>query len=403
MTDQLLDHLRRHAADETVPELDLEDVIGRGRRLRRRRSVARRSFVTLVLGAVVGSIVLVGVRGENSPDVGLTVTSRLDESDTRLVSAAYRTGGAFSRGDTLWFSDPDYSVDLGVTIQLMYYTADGVIAGVTDDDAGTARRGYVYVGTDGTVRRLHLPGKVVPGADAQADRFAYVTKRGPGYRIHVVQASTGQELTTRDFEARYTWAGWDVPPVGLTGDYVVVGVDGAQRVINWRTGRRVADVPGVQLPSTGGGHALGSDLGWTTYRVGDSARLRSTKDLAVYSPTDEDLPPWANNELSPDGRYVQTTNTFVSYDEKKRFVGVTDAATGRTISDPRVYVTEVATGHRISLPGHAQTYGWTPDGRLIRVEGSTITTCDAGSGDCTSRRIEVGPGTIRMAGRYLGS
>lgn len=402
MTDQLLDQIRQHADDEPVPALDLENVIGRGRRLRRRRSVARRSFATLAVGALVGSAVLVGVHRGDAPDAGLTVTSRLDRSDVRLVSAAYRTGGAFSRGDTLWFSDPDYSVDLGVTIQLMYYTADGVIAGVTNDDDGTARRQYVYVGTDGTVRQLDLPGKVVPGADAQADRFAYVTKNGRGYRIHVLEASTGRELATQDFDAPYTWAGWDVPPIGLTGDYVVVGVDKAQRVINWRTGERLADVPGVQLPSAGGGRALGSDLGWTAYRLGDSARLRSTKDLAVYSDGDKDNP-WASNEISPDGRFIQTTNTFIGYDEDNKFLGVADGATGEVLDDPRVYVTDIKTGHRISLPGDAHTYGWTPDGRMIRVEGTKITTCDAASGDCTSRRIQGGAGKIRMASHYLGS
>ena len=120
------------------------------------------------------------------------------------MSAAYRAGGAFSRGDTLWFSDPNYSVDLGVKIQLMYYTANGVVAGVTNDDAGDVKRDYVYVGTDGSVRELNLPGDVVPGTDAQADRLAYVTKEGSGYEIHVVEASTGHELATQSFDAPYT-------------------------------------------------------------------------------------------------------------------------------------------------------------------------------------------------------
>lgn len=399
MTDQLIERIRSHADAEPVPELDLAGVIRRGRRVHRRRSVARRSIATLAIGALAGAAVLVGTR-DNDPRQ-LEVSTSITAGDVDLVSAAYRTGGAFSRGDTLWFSDPDYSVDLGVTIQLMYYTANGVVAGVTNDDAGDVKRDYVYVGTDGTVRELNLPGKIVPGTDAQADRFAYLTKQGSGYEIHVVVASTGRELQTRSFDASYTWAGWDVPPIGLTGDYVVIGVDQAQQVINWRTGERAADVPVGQLPSTGGGRALGGDLADVTYELGESRALRSTEDLRAVE--DDGGSGWANNQLSPDGRFVLTTNTFVEVDDKGRVLGVVSGAGNEPITDPAVYVTDVATGQRITLPGHGRTYGWTPDGRLMRVDGAKVTTCDGASGDCSSRTMPAGPGTIRMAGKYLGS
>lgn len=398
MTDQLIEQLRHHADAEPVPDLDVTDLIRRGRRVRRRRSVTRRTIVTLAVGALAGTAVVVGT-SRDSDDNRLEVSTTITAGDVDLVSAAYRDGGAFSRGDTLWFSDPTYSVDLGVTIQLMYYTADGVVAGVTNDDAGDVKRDYVYVSTDGTGRELHLPGKVVPGADAQADRFAYLTKKGAGYEIHVVEASTGRELVTRDYDATYTWAGWDVPPIGLTGDFVVLGVDGDQQVVNWRTGERAADVPGTQLPSTGGGRALGDGPGDVTYQLGDSSALRSTTDLGV---DDGSGHRWAMNDLSPDGRFVQTTNTFISEDEKGR-TDVISGDSGEVVDDPVVHVTEVATGRRITLPGHGRTYGWTPDGRLMRVDGTKVTTCDASSGACTSQTVPDGPGTIRMAGRYLGS
>ena len=190
MTEQLIERIRDHADSEPVPDLDLAGVIRRGRRVRRHRSVARRTIATLAVGAVAGTAFVVATNRDSSAS-HLTVKSSISASDVKLVSAAYRTGGAFSRGHTLWFSDPDYAVDLGVTIQLMYYTANGVVAGVTNNDAGDVKRDYVYVGTDGSVRELNLPGKVVPGTDAQADRFAYLTKQGSGYEIHVVEASTG--------------------------------------------------------------------------------------------------------------------------------------------------------------------------------------------------------------------
>lgn len=403
MTDQLIEQIRHHADAEAVPDLDLTGVIRRGRRVRRHRSIARRTIATLAVGAIAGTA-LVAATQQDSETSQLTVSTNLTAGDAELVSAAYRTGGAFSRGDTLWFSDPDYAVDLGVTIQLMYYTADGVVAGVTNDDAGDVKRDYVYVGTDGSTRELNLPGKVVPGTDALADRFAYVTKKGSGYEIHVVEASTGRELAARPFDAPYTWAGWDVPPIGLTGNFVVVGVDSNQQVINWRTGERAADVPVGQLPSTGGGRALGGELGDVTYQLGESAALRSTKDLAVFDESDESKKhPWASNGLSPDGRFVETTNTTVGVDDDGRVTEVYSGVGGEVISDPVVYVTDVATGKRITLPGHSRTYGWTPDGRLMRVDGTKITTCDGSSGACTTRTVPEGPGTIRMAGRYLGS
>lgn len=398
MTDQLIDQIRRHADAEPVPVLDLAGVIRRGRRVGRRRSVARRTIATLAVGALAGTAVVVGSTRHGDDEPNLAISTSITAGDVDLVSAAYRSGGAFSRGDTLWFSDPDYAVDLGVTIQLMYYTADGVIAGVTNDDAGDVKRDYVFVGTDGAVRELNLPGKIVPGTDALADRFAYLTKKGTGYLIHVVQASTGRELASQVFDAPYTWAGWDVPPIGLTGDFVVLGVDDDQRVVNWRTGERVADVPVGQLPSTGGGRALGGPHGDVTFQLGDSSALRSTTDLSVG-----DDQPWASNVLSPDGRFVLTTNTTVGVDDDGHVTEVYRGVGGEVIDDPVVHVTDVATGRRITLPGHARTYGWTPDGRLMRVDGAEVTTCDASSGACTSRTVPDGPGTIRMAGRYLGS
>lgn len=403
MTDQLVEQIRNHADAEFVPALDLAGVIRRGRRVRRRRSIARRSVATLAVGVLAGTAVVVGANRDNDTN-RLEVSTSITASDVDLVSAAYRTGGAFSRGDTLWFSDPDYAVDLGVTIQLMYYTADGVVAGVTNDNAGDVKRNYVYVGTDGSVRELNLPGKIVPGADAQADRFAYLTKEGAGYQIHVVEASTGRELATQPYDAPYTWAGWDVPPIGLTDDFVVLGTDDNQQVVNWRTGERAADVPVGQLPSTGGGRALGGSLGEVTYQLGDSTALRSTRDLAVFDESDEsDEHPWASNVLSPDGQFVLTTNTTVGVDDQGRFIEVYSGVGGKVIDDPVVYVTNVATGERITLPGHARTYGWTPDGRLMRVDGTEVTTCDSASGVCATRTMPDGPGRIRMAGRYLGS
>ena len=341
MTDQLIEQIRNHADAEPVPDLDLVGVMRRGRRVRRRRSVARRTIATLAVGALAGTTFVVAAN-RDSDKSQLEVSTSITASDVKLVSAAYRTGGAFSRGDTLWFSDPNYAVDLGVTIQLMYYTADGVVAGVTNDNAGDVKRDYVYVGTDGSVRELNLPGKVVPGTDAQADRFAYLTKKGAGYQIHVVEASTGNELATQAFDAPYTWAGWDVPPIGLTGDFVVLGVDDNQQVINWRTGKRAADVPGVQLPSTGGGRALGDALSDVTYQLGDSSVLRSTADLAQGDESEEDG--FAINELSPDGRFVQTTNTTYSVDDQDRVTEVYSGITGDVIDDPVVHVTDVATG-----------------------------------------------------------
>lgn len=400
MTDHLIDRIRDHADAQPVPDLDLAGVIRRGRRVHRRRSVARRTVTTFAVGAVVGAAVIVGT-GQHGDPTQLDVSTSIAASDLEVVSAAYRTGGAFSRGDTLWFSDPAYSVDLGVTIQLMYYTADGVIAGVTNNDAGDVKRDYVYVGTDGTVRELDLPGKIVPGTDAQADRFAYVTKDGEAFEIHVVEASTGRELATRSFDAPYTWAGWDVPPIGLSGDYVVVGVDAAQQVVNWRTGERAADVPEGQLPSVGGGRALGDSSGGVTVRLGDSKALQSTTDLAAGDGPASHR--FAINELSPDGRFVLTVNTMTEVDDEGRVAKVYSGTTGEVVDDPVVHVTDVETGRRITLPGTHQTWGWTPDGRLMKVDGTKITTCDGRSGKCATRNMPDGPGLIRMAGRYLGS
>ncbi len=95
---------------------------------------------------------------------------------------------------------------------------------------------------------------------------------------------------------------------------------------------------------------------------------------------------------------------MLSYDEDGRFLGViAGPGSAEVIKDPVVYLTDVATGHRITLPGHSRTYGWTPDGQVMRVDGTQITTCESATGDCTTRTMPAGSGTIRMAGKYLGS
>ena len=112
---------------------------------------------------------------------------------------------------------------------------------------------------------------------------------------------------------------------------------------------------------------------------------------------------FASNELSPDGRFVETTNTSIGFDDKGHFIGVYRGAGGEVDHNPVVHVTNVATGHRITLPGNSRTYGWTPDGRLMRVDGTKVTTCDSASGACTTRTVPDGQGAIHMAGMYLGS
>ena len=75
-------------------------------------------------------------RNSQKPNPFRTSTSAPPTSPSfqRLTEKA----ALFSRGDTVWFSNPTYSVDLSVNVQMMLDTSRGVVAAVTNDDAGDA-------------------------------------------------------------------------------------------------------------------------------------------------------------------------------------------------------------------------------------------------------------------------
>lgn len=95
--------------------------------------------------------------------------------------------------------------------------------------------------------------------------------------------------------------------------------------------------------------------------------------------------PFGDLQLSPDGRFAGADLSMLS---------------------PLSFdVYNVDNGGHVSIPGQPYDYGWSPDDQLFVVHGSTLTTCDPGTGTCSDKPLDPAPaaGDVRYGGRTYES
>ena len=153
--------------------------------------------------------------------------------------------------------------------------------------------------------------------------------------------------------------GWPAPPVSLSGDIVYVGTSPTPLAVNWRTGT-VDETDAVEpgLPDVRGGRE-------TTYGEDEATIVDvATGKVLLRAPVDG----YGYFNLSPDGRYAQLT--------------AEDDMMDGSAASFEVY--DVDSGSHVTFPGQAWDYGWTGQGDLFKVGEKELTTCDAGTGACTT-------------------
>jgi hypothetical protein len=363
MTERLATLLREEADGILVPRPPTADLLVRGQRLRRHRRL------TAVVGTAAAVLVLSGGAA--------VVNDRLQGTrgiDPEVAAAAYASDGAFAVGRDLYLGEEHFRWD--EPIKAIYYTSAGVVVRsgdtpITDADGPS---NYELVTPTGERSEIDVRmGDRVAGFEPDSTRLAYAAPTGDPRRWEVVvhDVVTDRELARVTVDGRFTWGGWEAPPVAIDGDLVWAHFDGEWTQVDWRTGE-VLPVPDSADTSevANGRYAVERGRVWEVRSMSDGATVgQVTLRKGWYA------------FFSPDGRFMRS---FPNREES------TDGILAM--------VHEVGTDTSRELPGVAYDLGWTPDGHLLVLHGDTVSICEVTSDACEERTYDLGSGTVKLGG-----
>lgn len=351
MTDRLSTLLHREAGTVEIPPPPATDVLRRGRAVRRRRRATSVAAAAAAVVVIAGTA-LVATRGD-----------RGDRAIEPAQVAAFERWGAVAVGSRVFVGDQ--VVDLGRQVSAMYYTSAGVVV-----RAGAAS----LVRADGEVRRLDVDLRDrVPGFEPDSPRFAYAEPAGERrWEVVVHDALADAELARVTVEGD-AYGGWTAPPVAIDGDLAWIHLGDHWTSVDWRSGS-VAEVPGTAdvYEVAGGSYAV-----WS--RRDDTYVVRSMADQHEIGTVGLRRGWYAF--LSPDGRHLRSfPNQRDSEDGIEAIVHDVASGAAREVEDP------------------GEDFGWTPGGRMLVVDGDTLSACEVLTGACESRRFDRPPGDLRIGG-----
>jgi hypothetical protein len=380
MVERLSTLLHEEATATPVPLADVDRIMRSGRRFRRRRRLTEGVAVAATVGAVVTVGMAVVTDSAGTPEVRETFQAA-------SATAAFEDYGAFSIGSTVYVGNQEVSFDQ--KIKALYYTSEGVLVRMgakAETDTG-GKSLYVLVAPDGSTRAIDLHmGDRVPGTDPGSPYVAYAAPNGDRWDLVALDLRTGEEAARVTVQGKFTWGGWEAPPVTTAGTRMWALFDDGWREFDWSNGttRLVPGTANAPLDAAHGRYALHDDGRQIDWLVKDFA----TGSLVATVPMDP-----ANNvgSLSPDGRFVRLDGGASA---------VWDGETGKLIEPPapsRFY--SVASGKIVSLPARV-FYGWTPDGHTLSVdsERDQVTVCDPATGDCDRIDLKIGSGKVKLGG-----
>ena len=358
MTDRLMTLLHNEAETLDVPPVPAAEILGAGRRLRRRRTRTIWASAALAVAVVAGGSVVAAARGDSHRPPPVTTTPSLM---------------AWASDDTVYVGSDGRPAQMPEVAQTLYYTSAGVLVRTNKDGAsdGGAPFHFQLVRENGAVTKLDLTlGEVVPSTDPSQPYLAWATMTDGKIQVVVRDVRTDRDVATVDVPGAFTWGGWEAPPVSLSGDQVYVATDDTAEVVDWRTGEAHPSdvVPGSTYVTVNGGHVL---LPSRTVEVVDAD---SGKVLLHVDARSDDA------ELSPDGRFAVVSSG----------------------GQDRLYDLESGATSQVSL----SSYGWASDSaHVFRVQGSTLTTCSTSTGVCHDTTVPpLGANTfVRYAGRAFES
>lgn len=378
MTDRIALLLREQADSVPVPVPDTAAVLRGGQRRRRRRHLGQTVGVVALVVAVLGVGVAVRPSGGRAP---LTPQERFDAASP---GAAYTRYGAFSAGSVVYIGN--HRVRFEDKIKALYYTSAGVLvragrSGYTDS-SGPSR--YTLIAPDGSVTTVPLRmGDRVPGTDIDSPDVAYAAPtRDPGrWSYVVVDVTTGREVARTEIPGRFTWGGWEAPPVSMTGTTMWAHFDDGWTEWDWSTGR-TRQVPDSNRASENA-HGRFAVRGSRSWVVRDFTTDTTVSELAMGR---DDY-----GFVSPDGRFLRYFNQMAVIGE------------GEKAPQPRFYDVDAGTSRTLSRRDDA--FGWTPDGRVLMVDAKkdTITTCDAATGACQVVEQSIDDAPVKLGGESYES
>lgn len=369
MTERLTQLLHDEADRLDVPPVAVEPAMTRGRSLHRRRTVAMAGAAVAVV-AVIGGVALVATGGDDGR-----------AADPAGGSAATTANvPAFGTGSTVYLGDRTATVP--DTVHSLHYTSAGVLVRSNPNDGasdGSGPEALTLATYDGsTVDLGTIPEGVGPATDPDEAIYVLAEARGDGFVAVVRDATTGEtvkEVSLPDMPPSY----WPVPPLALDGNDLYVGYRSQTAVVDLTTGDSHV-VEGMEggAPNVYGGHAVTNDD--KSVSVTDAATGQVLFSMETKS--------YAYGSLSPDGRYLRVSEMDGTSIENT--VTIYDVATGRAVD--------------LGPLASAADPGWTAAGDAFAVEDGTLTTCNLGSGECSTLQVPVGPDAdVRMGGQVYES
>ena len=371
MTERLSQLLHDEAADLDVPAPDPHRILADGRRLRRRRQV------TTGLAVAAAAAVAAGVGFATLP--GGTDRAEQGPAATTPSRVAYGVGSQVVAGDQV-ASVPD-------TVHSLHYTSEGVLVrsnpngGASD---GSGPESLTLVRWDGSTADLGtIPEGVGPATDPDEPVYVLAEARGDGFAAVVRDAGTGEtvdEVPLPDLPKSF----WEVPPLALDGDTLYVGYQKSTAAVDLATGdHRIVEGMEGGMPEVSGQHAMQGDRSGLTV-------LDTVSGEEVLHVKREGFG-WG--ALSPDGRHFAVLSEG-------------DFEGGTYVEPDSLPIYDVASGESVELPGDPFGWGWTTGSEPFRVEGGTVTTCDPGTGECTTAPapLKVGRNAeLRLGGKTYES
>jgi hypothetical protein len=342
MTDRLATLMHHEVDSLDIPPAPAPEILGAGRRLRRRRTWTKRGGAAVLAVAVVAVAASALHRNDSTQTAPATTTSHAPER-------------AYAVDDTVYLDDGKTTATMPEVAQSLYYTSAGLLVRTNKDGSsdGGAPFHFELVHADGTTTKLGVTlGEVVPSTDPSEPYLAWATMTDGKIQVVVHDVSTDQDVATVDVPGTFDWGGWEAPPVALSGHLVFVGTNGQAEVVNWQTGvaEPSANLAKSSVPSVAGNHVLAREGGKTLIFEAVSGEQVATLDTGNGFPV-----------LSPDGRFVIVSG------------GHTD-------------IYDVATGSKVQVPSSG--WGWTSSGDAVfRVDDSKMDTCSATTGDCQTTTV----------------
>ncbi len=350
MTERLRQLMYDEVSDLVPPVPDAATVLTEGRRLR------RRSRVTTGVAALAAAAVVVTTAGFVAVNVG---GSGAKEAGPAAGPAAAPAPPVYGVGSDVHLGDVVAQVT--DSVHSLHYTSLGVLVRSNPNDGasdGSGPESLTLVRWDGTTADLGtIPEGVRPATDPEQDVYALAEANGDGFVAVVRDAATGDtvdEVPLPDLPPSF----WEVPPLGLDGETLYVGYRNETAAIDLSTGEqsRAAGLNGG-IPEVHGGRTVFSSIETETVSVLDA---RSGDELLSIDAT-------GSGSLSPDGEYLLLLTPG-------------ESVFGADTSPFEVH--RVDSGSSVTIDEPADGWSWTADGELFRVGRTTLTTCDASTGEC---------------------